>query len=138
MLAIAIIIIWFFCCGGREKQRQQRLARQGATQPALQNREVPLQTYSAPVIANRTGPLPGDVPPPTYTETLPPRHQRIAGGITNVRDEEEGVIADGKTPLSEIPFEDVVVSSSSSHSSARDFGRNHQYGGGNTLGHTNS
>ena len=56
--------------------------------------------------------------------------------------EEDGVVADGKTPLSEIPFEDVVLdppSSSSSTSSANQaFAAMHHDGMGDTRGHTNS
>jgi hypothetical protein len=99
---------------------------------------MPLNTYPVAPIAPRTVPLSGDAPPPQYAEVVPPRHTRIAGGVTNVREEEEGVISDGKTPLSEIPFEDVVLSSASSSNSARDFGRVHHGAGGNTFGHTNS
>jgi hypothetical protein len=89
----------------------------------------------------------GDLPPPQYAEVVPPQHQTIAGGITHVREEEEGVISDGKTPLSEIPFEDVVLdqpvsagsgSGSGSPSSAREFAMRHHGLGGDTRGHTNS
>jgi hypothetical protein len=89
----------------------------------------------------------GDPPPPQYEETAPHQHQTIAGGITHVREEEEGVISDGKTPLSEIPFEDVVLdhpvsagsaSGSGSPSSAREFAMRHHGLGGDTRGHTNS
>jgi hypothetical protein len=76
---------------------------------------------------------------------VPPQHQTVEGGITHVRDEEEGVISDGKTPLSEIPFEDVrleeVESSSGSGSSSSanaTFGERHHAMGGDTRGHTNS
>jgi hypothetical protein len=105
----------------------------------LQNRSVVLSNLPVAHLAAQNGPVPGDAPPPQYQEAVPPRHQTIAGGITHVREEEEGVISDGKTPLSEIPFEDVVLSSASSESSsARDFGQRHHGGGGNTYGHTNS
>jgi hypothetical protein len=55
---------------------------------------------------------------------------------------EDAVVADGKTPLSEIPFEDVMLeqsSSSSSTSSANQaFETVHHNGIGDTRGHTNS
>lgn len=102
-----------------------------------------------------------DVPPPQYEEHVPPAHQRLAGGmprrgdqIQPMPEEEEGMgmVADGKTPLSEIPFEDVVLtptnrsqasgsaSSSGSSGGGRDFGERHAMdnGGGNTFGHTNA
>ena len=85
----------------------------------------------------------GDAPPPRYEEVVPAQHQRLAGGIAHVRpnDEEEGVISDGKTPLSEIPFEDVVLdqgSSSSGSSPSHAFASTHHLGGGDTTGHTNT
>jgi hypothetical protein len=80
-----------------------------------------------------------EAPPPTYAEITPPQHTFIEGGITHVRDEEEGIISDGKTPLSEIPFEDVVLDyTPSSSSSARNFENSHLRLGGDTTGHTNS
>lgn len=62
--------------------------------------------------------------------------------MTPEQEAEDGMIADGKTPLSEIPFEDVVLapaSSSSSTSSANQgFAAMHHTGMGDTRGHTNS
>ena len=81
--------------------------------------------------------------PPQYEEVVPPAHQSLAGGMRNsiMSDDEAGmgVVADGKMPLSEIPFEDVVLESVSSHSSQnREFNERHRMGGGDTRGHTNS
>jgi hypothetical protein len=142
IIAVALILFagWYCCGGGRAKRRRQAMGSAAPPQDyANQTPAVPLQTVPVAHVANHHGPMPGDPPPPLYQEAVPPRHQRIAGGITHVRQEEEGIISDGKTPLSEIPFEDVVISSSSSESSsARDFGQVHHAGGGNTYGHTNS
>jgi len=83
---------------------------------------------------------------------VPPQHQTLAGGIAPVRTsvppgEEFNVVADGKTPLSEIPFEDVDLgtaltqpssSSSASGSGSRTFEETHHTGIGDTRGHTNS
>lgn len=80
-----------------------------------------------------------DAPPPLYEEAVPPEHQYVAGGATYVReDDEQGIISDGKTPLSEIPFEDVVLDHSPSEGSARSFGERHHGLGGDTTGHVNS
>lgn len=105
-----------------------------------------------------------DVPPPQYEEHVPPAHQRLAGGMARRGDQMQiqpmveeddgmGVVADGKTPLSEIPFEDVVLTptngsqasgsaspSPSGSEGGRDFGERHAMGngGGNTYGHTNA
>jgi hypothetical protein len=85
----------------------------------------------------------GDAPPPTYEEVVPP-HLRVATGpqMPHEREAEDGMIADGKTPLSEIPFEDVVLepasSSSSSSSANQAFAAMHHNGMGDTRGHTNS
>lgn len=78
------------------------------------------------------------IAPPLYAEVAPPQHTTISGGITHVREEEEGIISDGKTPLSEIPFEDVILDHSPSEGSARNFGDRHLRLGGDTTGHTNS
>lgn len=138
-IALLIFGSWYYCCGGRRHRQQRRAARSlpGPVQP-LQNRDIELTPVPPAHLAGNDN---GDLSPPQYAEVLPPRHQTIAGGVTHVREEEEGVISDGKTPLSEIPFEDVVVSSASSlgsGSSAREFGHVHRGGGGNTHGHTNS
>jgi hypothetical protein len=145
---VLIILASIWCCcgccmGGRRCGKRQR-------PPGQENRgDLPLSTMPG---AERRGrqddrALDGDPPPPQYEETVPHQHQTIAGGITHVREEEEGVISDGKTPLSEIPFEDVVLdhpvsagsaSGSGSPSSAREFATRHHGLGGDTRGHTNS
>jgi len=131
------------CCGGRRCGKRRRPS------PAQENRgDVPLSPLPAPERRGRPDEraIDGDMPPPQYEEAVPHQHQRIAGGITHVREEEEGVISDGKTPLSEIPFEDVVLdhpvsagsgSGSGSPSSAREFAMRHHGSGGDTRGHTN-
>ena len=81
---------------------------------------------------------PGGGPPPRYEEAVPPQHQRIAGGLESVRDEEEGIISDGKTPLSEIPFEDVVLTHVGSEGSGSGIEESHRRFGGDTRGHTYS
>lgn len=141
-IAVLFFGLWWWCFGGREKQRQRRMNSQGLP---LQNQlpplppPVPLDTLSSAHSSQRHGLVAGEMPPPQYEEAVPPRHQTIAGGITHVRQEEEGIISDGKTPLSEIPFEDVVITSTRSESSSsRNFEQAHRVGGGNTSGHTNS
>ncbi|KAE9378178.1 hypothetical protein N431DRAFT_435344 [Stipitochalara longipes BDJ] len=144
LIVLALAYFCCGCCGGRRCGKRRR------TPPEQQNRsDVPLSPMPA---AERRGrpderAIDGDLPPPQYEETVPHQHQRIAGGITHVREEEEGVISDGKTPLSEIPFEDVVLdhpvsagsgSGSGSPSSAREFAMRHHGLGGDTRGHTNS
>jgi hypothetical protein len=133
MLIIAFSI-WYCCgcCGLRARRRKRIEATENA------NRSVPLHTvHNQATDVNRGVPL-GEVPPPRYEESVPLQHQRIEGGITHVREEEEGIISDGKTPLSEIPFEDVVLDYSPSEGSARGFGDRHHGLGGDTTGHTNS
>ena len=65
------------------------------------------------------------------------RRQRINAII---RQEEEGVISDGKTPLSTLSLEDVVLDTRmNAGGSSRDFERRHHGARiGNTTGHTNS
>lgn len=83
-----------------------------------------------------------------YAEVAPPEHQTVAGGMRDANEvqrieEESAVVSDGKTPLSEIPFEDVVLErhvseSESSGSSSRGFEARHHGMGGDTRGHTNT
>jgi hypothetical protein len=137
---IATLFSYWFCCGGRafwaKKKRRvtnsvpSRETNAQANEDGQQMREVEAH---------------GDAPP-MYEESVPLQHHTLAGGMAGVRNEEEdGMIADGKMPLSEIPFEDVVVgeshtsiSSSSSFSNSRQFAAIHHNGIGNTYGHTNS
>ena len=93
------------------------------------------------------GRAPGGDAPPSYEEVVPP-HLRVATGPPRMlhggeAEADDGVVADGKTPLSEIPFEDVVLepsssSSSSSSSANQAFNAMHHNGVGDTRGHTNS
>ncbi|KAH8782438.1 hypothetical protein BGZ57DRAFT_238624 [Hyaloscypha finlandica] len=147
-IVIIIVLASIWCCcgcciGGRRCGKKQIPPEQGS------RGDLPLSTMPG---AERRGrqddrAVDGDLPPPQYEETAPHQHQTIAGGIAHVREEEEGVISDGKTPLSEIPFEDVVLdhpvsagsaSGSGSPSSAREFATRHHGLGGDTRGHTNS
>lgn len=76
-----------------------------------------------------------DGAPPRYEEVV---HAGIAPVVLRTNDEEDSVVADGKTPLSEIPFEEVSnVGSQSSGSASRSFAEVHHDGLGDTRGHTN-
>lgn len=138
-VVVALIIIalgiWF-CCGGKRKWRSATKQEDGTTLPlhtvirncSFRNRPQEQQAAAG-----------GDAPPPRYEEVVPNQHQRLAGGIAHATEEDDGVVADGKTPLSEIPFEDVVLDSTPSESSSsRSFAERHHHGPGNTTGHTNS
>lgn len=116
VIAFAILLTWCCCCRQRRATRARSLSVPQQTPPypaqpyhvdALQ---IPLATVPATHLANDG--------PPQYMETLPSRHTTIARGPA--RDEEEaiGVVADGKTPLSEV-WEDVVLVESSASSSTR-------------------
>jgi len=148
--AIVLASIWF-CCGGKARWARRKAARQqGAAvlplhtisgQTQEQSRELP-QSAAEPVVHPA-----GDLPPPSYEEVVPARHQRLAGGLPTRNEEEEegdGLVVDGKTPLSEIPFEDVVLdhspsgSSSSASSANQSFSARHHNQHGDTNGHTNS
>jgi hypothetical protein len=138
LVAIALFSI-YFCFGGRAKWKRQSQAQEAG----IGNGSIPLHAVNnrgANEVAAGRG---GDAPPPRYEEVVPAQHQTLAGGIQHVRpnDEEEGIISDGKTPLSEIPFEDVVFdqgSSSSGSSPSQAFASTHHLGGGDTTGHTNT
>jgi len=88
-----------------------------------------------------TGSHGGDAPP-SYEEVVAPQHRRLAGGIPNINttsEDDDAVVSDGKTPLSEIPFEDVMLDHVSSQSSgSRTFEQMHHGAGGDTRGHTNT
>jgi hypothetical protein len=143
VLCIVLFSMWYCCgcCGGRCCGKKRRRT----PNPSVERGDLPLHTIQRSGEGERAqrNTIGGDLPPPRYEETVPPQHQTVEGGITHVRDEEEGVISDGKTPLSEIPFEDVrldqVESASGSSSSANAaFGERHHAMGGDTTGHTNS
>jgi hypothetical protein len=147
VFAVIVCIGAYFFYRRRYRQRQQIQNRNGDIRrgygdPVNGERGLPLHNLQTPPAVH----MEGEDSPPQYAEVVPPQHQRIAGGITNVREEEEGIISDGKTPLSEIAFEDVVLertgsdasgSGSSSRSPGGEFGRHHGMGG-DTSGHTNS
>lgn len=139
IVAIVFFSMWFCCgcCGGRARccGKKRRIPDR---ESGPENQSVPLYTVQRPARVGAPAPVGEEAPPPRYEEAVPPRHQTIAGGITHVREEEEGVVADGKTPLSEIPFEDVVLDHSPSEGSSRSFAGRHHALGGDTRGHTNS
>ncbi|KAH7356783.1 hypothetical protein BKA65DRAFT_548172 [Rhexocercosporidium sp. MPI-PUGE-AT-0058] len=134
VLIIIIASVWY-CCGCCGLRARRRKRREGLQAPNINTqRPVPLNTMHP----SPAPPPVGDAPP-QYEEAVPPRHQHIAGGARHIReDEEEGVISDGKTPLSEIPFEDVVLDHSPSEGSSRSFSERHHGLGGDTRGHTNT
>ncbi|KAH6722240.1 hypothetical protein DL95DRAFT_96569 [Leptodontidium sp. 2 PMI_412] len=134
ILIIVIVSTWY-CCGCCGLRARRRKRREGTRAPDINTqRPVPLNTMNS-----NTAPPPAGDAPPQYEEAVPPRHQHIAGGARYIReDEEEGVISDGKTPLSEIPFEDVVLDHSPSEGSSRSFSERHHGLGGDTTGHTNT
>ncbi|KAF8853109.1 hypothetical protein BDZ45DRAFT_677922 [Acephala macrosclerotiorum] len=147
VLVIVLLSVWFCCgcCGLRRRnaKRNEVLHPQPDTDTVpLQNRQPPVTTMNRMAsTVNRmasTRTRMSGIAPPLYAEVAPPQHTTIAGGITHMREEEEGIISDGKTPLSEIPFEDVVLDHSPSEGSARNFGDRHLRLGGDTTGHTNS
>lgn len=128
ILAVIIISLWFYCCRKKRDRSPD------------ENRGLPLHTVNNVPNVEQSA-VGGDAPPPRYEEVIPPQHQRLAGGISHVREDEEGMIADGKTPLSEIPFEDVVLDHTNSpaeSSSSQTFSMRHHAGVGDTTGHTNS
>jgi hypothetical protein len=144
ILCIVLFSMWYCCgcCGGRCCGKKRRTPN-----PSAERGDLPLHTMQRSGEGERAqrNTIGGDLPPPRYEEAVPPQHQTVEGGITHVRDEEEGVISDGKTPLSEIPFEDVRLDqvesgsgSGSSSSANAAFGERHHAMGGDTRGHTNS
>lgn len=140
IVIIVIFSIWFCCngCGVRKKNREATGENGDLPMHTMQNRGVEI----GPPTANRDAEA-----PPSYEEVVPPQHQHLAGGMPirhgiargPMSDDDDAVVSDGKTPLSEIPFEDVVLDHSSSESSSsRTFDHRHHAGGGDTTGHTNS
>lgn len=137
-IVIVIFLSFWFCCGGHRKWKKSRVdgEQRGLPLHNVNNPSVPHGPNAAGIQAR------GEAPPPRYEEVVPPQHQRLAGGmpVAHVRNEEdEGMIADGKTPLSEIPFEDVVLDRTpSGSSSSQSFSMARHAGSGDTTGHTNS
>ncbi|CAL3967589.1 hypothetical protein PZA11_003846 [Diplocarpon coronariae] len=133
VLAIILFSAWYCCgcCGLRARGRKRHA--EATRVPELNNQQpVPLSR-----IENRDSGTAGAAPP-LYEEAVPPRHRHIAGGATYLSEEEEGVISDGKTPLSEFPFEDVVLDPSPPDGSSMSFRDRHHGLGGDTRGHTNA
>lgn len=134
LIAIICFGVWY-CCGGKKRLNNTTNGEGGVLPLHIRrNRSVP---NGQPEPQAQTT---GDMPPPRYEEVVPAQHQTLAGGISHVRQEEDdGVVADGKTPLSEIPFEDVVLDHTTSESSSsQSFASHHHNTIGDTTGHTNS
>ena len=102
-MSVLIALAVWYCCGGRARWNR-RHQQPNAT-------SLPLYTVdnTAPEVRALGDAL------PIYAEVPPPEHQTVAGGTRDaneqrrVEEEEAAVVSDGKTPLSEIPFEDVVL-----------------------------
>lgn len=137
-LVVAVgLLFWFLCYRRRRAQ-----APPSGSPPGM----LPLYNLHAhPGQATGTGRrVPGADAPPSYEEVVPP-HLRVATGpprVFHAAEGDDGVVADGKMPLSEIPFEDIVLEPSSSSSSASSANQNfesvHHNGIGDTRGHTNT
>lgn len=156
VIGIVLIIIlsaWFCCncCGYRKRKVIHNNPRVTSVLP-LHTMQTQTQAPPAPV-AQVVGTQPRELPhphphlhphsdaPPAYEEVVRPQPQqhRITTDLPHTSEEDSGVVADGKTPLSEIPFEDVVLDHASSQSSSsRTFEQTHHGLGGDTRGHTNS
>ncbi|RDW92182.1 hypothetical protein BP5796_01576 [Coleophoma crateriformis] len=170
-------IIWRCCaCCGRKRRRETRephseVEQHLDTNMLLRGGNRTLSATASPAAASPAAASPAsttismaahsvarppsldpNAPPPSYDairhDAIVPAHahHRI-GGQGQGEDDEFNVVADGKMPLSEIPFEDVDIealyrfesnSAISSINASRDFAQNHRRGGGNTIGHTNS
>lgn len=144
IVAIICVSIWY-CCGGKNKWRRKHQAsgHAGGVLPLHVRRNRSVRNGNGGQQEGQASPptqLGGDAPPPRYEEVVPPQHHTLAGGMAHVRQEEEdGVVADGKMPLSEIPFEDVVLDHTTSESaSSQSFASMHHNGMGDTRGHTNT
>ncbi|PBP18076.1 hypothetical protein BUE80_DR010961 [Diplocarpon rosae] len=120
VLVIILFSVWFCCgcCGLRARSRKRHAEVTRASESSNQHL-VPLSN-----IQNGDAGA-GNPPPPLYEEAVPPQHRHIAGGATQLNEEEEGVISDGKTPLSEFPFEDVVLDHSPSDGSSMSYRDRH-------------
>lgn len=103
---VAIIILSFWIFYGRKTRRKKISNREIEVLP-LQATHRSHSNYNRPTTEHMpvTG---GDAPPPRYDQMVPPQHQRLAGGMSPFGEEEAGIVANGKTPLSEISFENVV------------------------------
>lgn len=172
VLLLLVAAIWWSawkCCGfcGRARRRGPHESPGGEveqhsdTNMLWRGGNVSISAASTPALTSTTlntalmaNPQIPDAyaPPPSYDairhDTLVPAHahHRI-GGQGHGEDEEFNVVADGKMPLSEIPFEDVDIealhrsessSATPSISASRDLEEAHRRGYGDTTGHTNS
>lgn len=150
VLIIVVASVWFCCgcCGLRKRRRRDGNANRDPNTNTNTNTNGALPLRTMPNGGQATQPQDGGDMPPAYDEVVPPLHQRIAGGNTRMierSEEDDAVVSDGKTPLSEIPFEDVVLedvsstsSSAGSGSNIRHFEQTHHAMGGDTTGHTNT
>jgi hypothetical protein len=131
---VLLFVLWYY----HHRRRRARLQHQRLHDPPAAVPLHPLHYTSSsslegnPLMA--TAPQPGDAPP-RYEEVVPAQHHRLAGGMP---DEEEGMVADGKMPLSEIPFEDVRLDGERAGGQASRVVGQPQRGAGDTMGHTNS
>jgi hypothetical protein len=141
-VVLIVIFSFWFCCGGRAWWSRRH--------DETNSNSLPLYTIrgrNTQAGVHREAGGGGDAPP-IYAEVAPPEHQTVAGGMRDANEvqrleEEAAVVSDGKTPLSEIAFEDVVLErhvseSESSGSSSRGFDLRHHAMGGDTTGRTNT
>lgn len=137
VILVVALSVWFCCgcCGLRAKRNRQRAHPGRQNTPVVTQHPVPLRMIST---SEATRPTELDAPPPRYEEVVPPQHQHTSGGVRHAAELEEGIISDGKTPLSEIPYEDVALHELPSAGSSRNFGNRHHELGGDTRGHTNT
>jgi hypothetical protein len=155
ILAILVIALlsFYFCCGGRAwwSHHHSTAAPPSAINPDLD--ALPLYHFPGTQTLSRRSADEGrgmSDAPPLYAEVAPPEHQTLARGTRRSEEEqrqEAAVVSDGKTPLSEIQFEDVDVhlvlerarsEASGSGNSSRDFEATHHGMGGDTWGHVNT
>jgi hypothetical protein len=143
VIFIIAFSMWFCCgcCGVRDKRRG--MAPNGARRIPLNTETtgtiLPLHTIQSTDPSRQRSP-PTNPSPPSYEEVVSPRNQAPPGGMLHSRPmEDDGMIADGKTPLSEIVFEDVVLDRPhTGESSSQTFEQRHHGAGGDTRGHTNT
>jgi hypothetical protein len=146
IIFIVAFSMWFCCgcCGIRDKRGglapdgAQRTSSDAMPSGATGN-ILPLHNIQSRSPSNAYPP-PVDPSPPSYEETVSPRNQAPPGGMQfGHRIDDDGIIPNGKTPLSEIGFEDVVLDRPhTGESSSQTFEQRHHGSGGNTRGHTNT
>lgn len=150
-IVLIVALSFWFCCGGRawwSRKHDHHTDAGGLPLYTVRNGRNTQAGVHRPGNEGMGG-LGGDAPP-VYEEVAPPQHQTLARGVglrsaeeVQREEVEEAVVSDGKTPLSEIPFEDVVLErhpseSESSSSASRGFEMRHHAMGGDTRGHTNT